>query len=1235
MDGAKLLTIGGSATFKVHGALFSGFSDHDTGDGAKVYITDGATVDFNGARFHNLGHEGMTIDRTGDTTKFTNFNFVEFKNPGTISDPYVYLKITGEGWGDPGLDLKVSAGGVSIAFYYKDASGGTHASAHSVGFTDNNQWIRLASHLARATSLYSHASTFDYGHKDTSSGFDWGGTTYAEVVALTAEGFDEAVLVEWTTATEINNLGFNVYRAQSADGPWVRINPVLVLGLGSTFAGGEYYFADKLVDNGTRYFYMLEDVETTGRRKLHGPVSAVPSAEAGLLPELDDAKYASHGSTDDEPGGSQAAGDDPAAGTGGVTPPSEFVRQLDPVSWVISESDTGMVIEIRIPDYEKVPVFENGSECPDHSIRPSDALTRIDIPGFMHTTAVGLPALPTKGLLIPIPACERVRMAVLARKVRRVERIRDIYCVPGPGPDLSPEDDGAASRLRFGKRDDAARARISHNRRGGSAASGTSSPLPYWPRSVITSSGLIYHGARPLVLLTVNPARYKHSSGMLKSYSRVVVRLTFRGAPPEPEPPGDADETQEFVCSRDALKVRIKEAGVYRVTHADFAGAGFDMSFDPRNLMLVSRGSELPLFVSGESDGVLGPGDYAEFYAIGYDDEYAGENVYYITVADSAGMRMESASGGPSGGSEFGSYPATAHFEKNHAYMYCLHNPDVTDRWMWKACIGIPGTVRDADFAFDLDAVAPGGGPGVLEYEFQGYTTFPDVDDEHHAGLLMNGELLCEVTFDGHGIAAGSASIPAGALACGSNTLTVRMYGDGGAPVDIIFLNNFDVTYWRGFAAGSGSIRFSTPGAGTVRITGLYSAVERVYDVTDAGAPRVITDLTFADSELEFHAPCAGGFAVDAAPATPLFEFRPPSGLRSGTNRADYLLVTHGDFRNASELLAAHREAEGLAVLVADADAVYDEFNFGFESPDAIRSFFAYAQESYVQPSARFALIMGDASVDSKCHLGFRSNFVVTKFIRTVKAYVASENYLCAFRGSDDLPDISLGRLAVSTADESDAVVSKIIAYESALSGAWSKASIFVSDVPGCFDFETSGTGRLLPLVPAGGAVTHVKASEGGATERVLSSWNEGAAVVHYTGHGGACQWGYSIGRPIFHVTHARELINEGRLPFVLVANCASANFTMPLPQHECVAEDLLENPTGGAIAVFASTGLTTPYGQVEMNAEVLRLYYSGASLRAGELTDAGKTHLATLGAHYTEIIRTWTLIGDPATHLK
>jgi hypothetical protein len=442
------------------------------------------------------------------------------------------------------------------------------------------------------------------------------------------------------------------------------------------------------------------------------------------------------------------------------------------------------------------------------------------------------------------------------------------------------------------------------------------------------------------------------------------------------------------------------------------------------------------------------------------------------------------------------------------------------------------------------------------------------------------------------------------------------------------------VTYWRGFAADGGAIRFNTPEAGVVRVSGLGGA-ERIYDVTDAGAPRVITDFAYSAGELVFRASRAGGFAVDASPDAPVFELRPPSSLRSGTNRADYLLITHRDFRNASELLAAHREAEELAVLVADADVVYDEFNFGFESPDAIRLFFAYAQESYEPPAARFALIMGDASVDPKGHQGFRTNFVVTKFIRTLEAYVASENYLCAFRGDDDLPDISLGRLAVSTADEADAVVSKIIAYEGALSGDWSKASIFVSDVPDCFDFETSGTGRLLPLVPAGGAVTHVKASEGNATERVLSSWNEGAAMVHYTGHGGACQWGGSLDNPIFHVTNARELVNEGRLPFVLISNCASANFTLPLPQHECIAEDLLENPAGGAIAVFASTGLTTPYGQIEMNAEVLRLYYNNPSLRAGELTDAGKVHIATLGSHYTEIIRTWALIGDPATHLK
>ena len=111
---------------------------------------------------------------------------------------------------------------------------------------------------------------------------EFGATTAVKLVSFTAQGLDAAVELRWETGSETNNLGFHLYRSQSADGPWQRITASLVPGLGSSPEGKRYAYTDTGLQNGRGYFYLLEDVETTGVTKRHGPVAATP--EPGTAP---------------------------------------------------------------------------------------------------------------------------------------------------------------------------------------------------------------------------------------------------------------------------------------------------------------------------------------------------------------------------------------------------------------------------------------------------------------------------------------------------------------------------------------------------------------------------------------------------------------------------------------------------------------------------------------------------------------------------------------------------------------------------------------------------------------------------------------------------------------------------------------------------------------------------------------------------------------------------------------
>ena len=86
----------------------------------------------------------------------------------------------------------------------------------------------------------------------------------------------KAVTLQWQTESEIDTLGFNLHRAESEDGEYVKINPSLIQAEASPIQGATYQFVDDNVKNRRTYYYKLEDVDVYGTGTMHGPVSAMP-----------------------------------------------------------------------------------------------------------------------------------------------------------------------------------------------------------------------------------------------------------------------------------------------------------------------------------------------------------------------------------------------------------------------------------------------------------------------------------------------------------------------------------------------------------------------------------------------------------------------------------------------------------------------------------------------------------------------------------------------------------------------------------------------------------------------------------------------------------------------------------------------------------------------------------------------------------------------------------------------
>ena len=100
--------------------------------------------------------------------------------------------------------------------------------------------------------------------------------TLITLVSFTATPSNKKVILKWTTESEISNAGFNIYRSESEDGKYIKVNDLLISSEGSPTEGAKYFFIDKNLKNRLTYFYKLEDIDLNGSSTFHGPLKATP-----------------------------------------------------------------------------------------------------------------------------------------------------------------------------------------------------------------------------------------------------------------------------------------------------------------------------------------------------------------------------------------------------------------------------------------------------------------------------------------------------------------------------------------------------------------------------------------------------------------------------------------------------------------------------------------------------------------------------------------------------------------------------------------------------------------------------------------------------------------------------------------------------------------------------------------------------------------------------------------------
>lgn len=83
-----------------------------------------------------------------------------------------------------------------------------------------------------------------------------------------------SVVIEWSTASELDTIGFNIYRGETQDAIAMQINEQMIPAAADALTGSDYQYVDSTVQPGRRYFYWLEDVNASGGVGRNGPIEA-------------------------------------------------------------------------------------------------------------------------------------------------------------------------------------------------------------------------------------------------------------------------------------------------------------------------------------------------------------------------------------------------------------------------------------------------------------------------------------------------------------------------------------------------------------------------------------------------------------------------------------------------------------------------------------------------------------------------------------------------------------------------------------------------------------------------------------------------------------------------------------------------------------------------------------------------------------------------------------------------
>lgn len=378
-----------------------------------------------------------------------------------------------------------------------------------------------------------------------------------------------------------------------------------------------------------------------------------------------------------------------------------------------------------------------------------------------------------------------------------------------------------------------------------------------------------------------------------------------------------------------------------------------------------------------------------------------------------------------------------------------------------------------------------------------------------------------------------------------------------------------------------------------------------------------------------------------------------------------------GLISQAERLAEAHRDKDDLKVQVVTSEQVYNEFSSGTPDATAYRRLMKMLYDRAVtkEEMPKYLLLFGDGVWDNRMVTAALKNYNQADFLLCYESensishtgsYVLEDyfGYLDDGEGGNfnlDKLDIGIGRFPVRTSEQARQMVDKTIDYiYNKYAGSWKNMTCIMADDEEGTSVHMQDGSKMAAAIERNNPELLVKKvywdayerqtsasgnSYPGAKQDIFEQIKNGALLMAYAGHANPLGLSHEGVLGIKDV----ENMNSPRLPFWLTMGCDVG----PFDNNEVsFGKQLFLNPNGGAIGTLTSTRTTYSISNGNMGAAFIKFALKkgadGKALRLGDaIREARCALISGTGANGdfgtdTGINKLqYVLLGDPAVTLN